>query len=187
MCGRFSLKNKNEFKKKYGVDITPNYNISPTSPVQVFTDKVSLLRWSYSPKWAKKSMNLHNARSETLFEKPSFSDIKRCVFIIDGWYEWKRENIKKIPYYHHLNNNLFNIAGIYNDIGCAIITRSAIGKAKTIHHRQPVLLTDDETQAWLNGGNLFDSKLSERVEIYKVSSYVNSPRNNGSKCIERIN
>ena len=61
MCGRFTLKNKDAFKKKYGVDLLPNYNTTPTSDVHILTDKISLMKWSYSPKWAKKPMNLFNA------------------------------------------------------------------------------------------------------------------------------
>ena len=37
----------------------------------------------------KKPMNLIN-EYETIHEKPSFKNMNRCVFIMDGWYEWKR-------------------------------------------------------------------------------------------------
>jgi len=114
MCGRFTLKNKDAFKKKYGVDLLPNYNTTPTSHVHILTDKISLMKWSYSPKWAKKPMNLFNARSETLCLKPSFKEARKCIFVVDGWYEWRREDKKRTPYYHHLNQKLFNIAGIHN-------------------------------------------------------------------------
>ena len=88
------------------IDIEQNFNICPSAKVLVYTNKPEWMEWNYSPSWAKKPMNLINARYETIDEKPSFKDMKRCVFIMDGWYEWKRwfdwkrrEN-NKDPYYH---------------------------------------------------------------------------------------
>ena len=99
MCGRFTLQNKESFKNKYGLELIPNYNTTPTSDVHILTDKISLMKWSYSPKWAKKPMNLFNARSETLCLKPSFKEARKCIFVVDGWYEWRREDTKRTPYY----------------------------------------------------------------------------------------
>ena len=105
MCGRYTLTNKKEVKKKFEIDIEQNFNICPSSKVLVYTDKPEWMEWNYSPSWAKKPMNLINARYETIDEKPSFKNMNRCVFIMDGWYEWKRyfdwnkrENVKN-PYF----------------------------------------------------------------------------------------
>ena len=41
-------------------------------------------------------------RLETLMEKVSFKNLiqtSRCLVIADGYYEWKRENKEKTPYY----------------------------------------------------------------------------------------
>ena len=118
MCGRYTLKNKDAVKELYGIDIKPNYNVAPSSEVIVLSSGPNIMKWSYSPSWAKKPMNIINARVETLDEKPSFRESKRCVFITDGWYEWKRwfdwerrEN-KKVPYYHTNSNKIIHIAGI---------------------------------------------------------------------------
>ena len=91
MCGRYTLTNKKEIKRKYNINIEPNFNICPTSKVLTYTNKPEWMEWNYSPPWAKNPMNLINARYETINEKPSFKNMKRCVFIMDGWYEWKRE------------------------------------------------------------------------------------------------
>ena len=32
-----------------------------------------------------------NARSETIENKKSFANLNRCVFISDGYYEWKKK------------------------------------------------------------------------------------------------
>ena len=192
MCGRFTLKNKDKIKEIYDIDITPNYNIAPGSEVVVLAGGPQKMKWAYTPSWAKPPINIINARIETLEEKPSFKESKRCVFLTDGWYEWKRwfnwerrEN-KKVPYYHSIENNIIHIAGIYNSTGCAIVTQQSQGNLKEIHHRQPVLLNDNEIKLWLCGQHVQGSKLSDCINIHKVSSYVNSARNNDERCIERI-
>ena len=86
MCGRYTLTNKKEVKRKFKIDIVQNFNICPSSKVLVYTNKPEWMEWNYSPSWAKKPMNLINARYETIDEKPSFKDMNRCVFIMDGWY-----------------------------------------------------------------------------------------------------
>ena len=90
MCGRYTLKNDKQVKKIHGISIKRSYNISPGSTVDLLASDHMRLKWSYSPPWAKSHMNLINARYETIYEKPSFKDAKRCVFIVDGWYEWNR-------------------------------------------------------------------------------------------------
>ena len=191
MCGRFTLKNKNRIKELYDIDIRPNYNISPSSQVVVLTSGPQIMNWSYSPSWAKTPMNIINARIETLDEKPSFKEAKRCVFLTDGWYEWKRwfdwkrrEN-NKDPYYHTVDDNIIHMAGIYNSSGCAIVTQESLGILKAIHHRQPVLLEYDEINKWLAGATIQNSKVSESIDVYKVSTYVNSVKNNDQQCIEK--
>lgn len=191
MCGRFTLKNKEKVKELYDIDIVPNYNVSPSSQVVVLTSGPEMMNWSYSPSWAKTPMNIINARIETLDEKPSFKEAKRCVFLTDGWYEWKRwfdwkrrEN-NKDPHYHTIDDNIIHMAGIYNSTGCAIVTQQSLGVLKEIHHRQPVLLGDDEIKEWLAGATVQNSKVSESIDVYKVSTYVNSVKNNDERCVEK--
>ena len=83
MCGRYTLKNDKQVKKMHGISIKRSYNISPGSTVDLLASDHMRLKWSYSPPWAKSHMNLINARYETIHEKPSFKDAKRCVFIVD--------------------------------------------------------------------------------------------------------
>ena len=135
MCGRFTVRNTQEIQSEHGVTVEASFNTAPSHTVLTVTDKAKMMKWSYSPTWAKKPMNIINARSETLNEKPSFKMAKRCTIVADGWFEWHRKGDKKQPYFFHLNNNIFLFAGIYNeyasDNGCTIITASN-GKTKTI-------------------------------------------------------
>jgi len=192
MCGRFSLSNKESVKSKFDIDILPRFNISPGSDVNLLASGPLTLTWQLSPPWAKKPMNLINARFETLDVKPSFKDTSRCVFIVDGWYEWKRffdwkrrEN-KNQPYYHHLEGEIFFMAGIYNDSGCAIVTKEATRDLKNIHPRQPFLLLESQISEWLSGEQFIKDRCSSDIQIHTVSTYVNSPKNDSRECMVPI-
>ncbi|MEK9650532.1 MAG: SOS response-associated peptidase [Gammaproteobacteria bacterium] len=191
MCGRYTLRDSRAIQNEYGISIKESFNTAPGQEVLAITDKPTMMRWSYNPSWAKKPMNLINARSETLSEKPSYKMAQRCLIPADGWYEWLREGETKQPYFFHMNNNIFFFAGIYNEYqqenGCAIITKEANEKLKAIHHRMPVLLKYSEGREWLAGKNIYTSSLSERIEYYPVSTVVNSPKNNRPACIANLN
>ena len=196
MCGRFTVRDVQQIQEEYGSSIKANFNVSPSQDVLVLTDREGgstqpeTMRWHYSPTWAKEPMNLINARSETLREKPSFKMAERCLIVADGWYEWLREGESKEPYFFHMGNKVFNFAGIYTEHqdvkGCAIITKEANEKLSKIHHRMPVMLKSNEGRDWLKGKDVFTSSLSERVEYYPVDKIVNSPKNNDERCVEEI-
>lgn len=180
MCGRFVISPNNPF----GLQYKASYNIVPSQMVPVKTiNNTKLMKWTYSPLW-KKEMNLINCRSETMNEKPSFKNAKRCVIFNNGWYEWQRKNKEKIPFYHHCQSN--NFAGLYNKIGCLILTRSATNQISHIHHRQPVLLNDFEISSYLDGENLNDSTANYNINYYRVSKDVSNPQNNNRNLIAKI-
>jgi|TARA_B000000557_G_scaffold54710_1_gene42260 putative SOS response-associated peptidase YedK len=190
MCGRYTLTNKKEVKKKFEIDIEQNFNICPSSKVLVYTNKPEWMEWNYSPSWAKKPMNLINARYETIDEKPSFKDMNRCVFIMDGWYEWKRyfnwskrENVKD-PYYHHLNSDIIFVAGLYHGGRCVCVTKKSVKPISDIHNRQPLLLEQSQIEKWISGDYILRDNLSKNIQIHRVSTYVNSPKNNDANCVK---
>ena len=88
MCGRFVI----SINKPYGLEYDASYNVAPSQLVPVkIKENAKLLKWSYAPLW-KKDMHLINCRSETMNEKPSFRNAKRCVIFNNGWYEWQRKD-----------------------------------------------------------------------------------------------
>ena len=187
MCGRFTLYNKNKVKEKLNFEITPSYNLTPSNLILVLLPKPKLINWGFSPGWSEKPMNLINARIETLKEKPAFKKSKPCVIVSDGWFEWKKSNTdKKIPFYIHNNKKMIYFAGIYNDRGCAIITTVANPNLANIHHRQPLILGRSGRKTWIEEFKINNSKLLPELQNYIVGNYVNSPKNNDSKCIEPI-
>jgi len=190
MCGRYTLTvNHRPDLLKLGLQTKDRFNIAPQSEVLVVNDQKihGLMTWDYSPSWAKLSMHLSNARSETLREKPSFRGAKRCVFLADGWYEWQRTAGAKQPWYHHGNGELLYFAGIYNDSsGCAVVTRAAHDNIAHIHHRQPVLLESRAVSHWLEGHDLFASAITRSIQCYPVSVAVNKPTNDTASLTEPV-
>ena len=181
MCGRFVVSTKNAFGLKYET----SYNVTPSQlvPIKAKND-VKLMKWSYSPSW-KKDMNLINCRSETMNDKPSFKNAKRCIIFQNGWYEWQRKEKEKIPYYHYCSSN--NFAGLYNDTGCLILTRNSTDKISHIHHRQPLLLEDNEISDYLEGKNILNSNANNDIKFHCVSKEVNNPSSNNPSLINKVN
>ena len=191
-------------------DYFPSYNIAPgqRSPIVIQEDQriVKLMRWGLVPSWSKDESigyKMINARSETLTEKPSYQGLiskHRCVVIADGYYEWKREGNRKIPYYiFSPENQLLPMAGLWsswtnpegNTVDTyTVITTEARTTIRTIHHRMPVILTMDVYPNWLDTKGVSVSEALSFLQPYDgalathtVSTMVNSPKNNSPECI----
>ncbi len=169
------------------------------------------LHWGLIPGWSKDTrigFKTSNARSETAADKPSFRHAfkqQRCLIPVDGWYEWKREGRAKQPYYHHRHDQqVIWLGGLWEnwmepDTGesirsFTILTQAAQGKASQIHNRMPVLINPDNFITWLdnqmNNKQHIDSLMQYHpetdFEIIPVSTNMNSPQYNNSRCIEAI-
>ncbi|MBU9720070.1 MULTISPECIES: SOS response-associated peptidase [Bacillaceae] len=223
MCGRFTLYADPDFLEGYfdlenGEDLywEPRYNIAPGQ--NIFTvvqgkDRLrgGLMKWGLIPPWAKDTSigyRMINARSETAHEKPSFRkslNRKHCLIVANGFYEWKKVDGKKQPFYiHYTNGEPVVMAGIWERwkpilgdevISCSILTTEANEFMSTLHHRMPVLLSQDKWKSWLNPtGNspedlrkkYFRPITSEALDAYEVSTIVNNARNESPICIEAI-
>ena len=128
MCGRYAIYSKKLIKEKFNIEIKINYNVCPGESVLVIDHHHTPRKmiWSFSPIWANSEFNIINARSETLHEKASFKDSYRCIFIADGYYEWKKDKDYKKPFYHFQKSSIMYMAGIFNKTsGCCIITKKS--------------------------------------------------------------
>jgi putative SOS response-associated peptidase YedK len=197
-------------------DFQPSYNIAPSQSVLAVINngrhnKMGFLRWGLIPPFAKDMSIGHkmiNARSETLLEKPSFRTAykkKRCLIIADSFYEWKRlDDKKKIPMRIKLKSEeLFAMAGLWENwkspegksiFSCTVITTSPNKLVGDIHDRMPVILRPKDEKIWLdtsiNDTNRLEKLMvpidEDLMEVYEVSSLVNSPKNNSIELIQRI-
>jgi putative SOS response-associated peptidase YedK len=185
MCFHYSLtKERTEIEIQLGArwddDWMPvNYVNGFSFPkMPVITQKdlgiIRLSNWGLIPHWVKTKADADklraqtlNARSETVFEKPSFRSYipnNRCLVIADGFFEWMDFQKKKYPHYISLRSNpLFCFAGIYStwtdkETGehletHAILTTAANPMMCRIHNskeRMPVIIAPDQYKKWLS-------------------------------------
>jgi putative SOS response-associated peptidase YedK len=218
MCGRYTLATPVErLAEEFGfdassVDLPPNYNVAPTQGVAAVLAeggerRLEVLRWGLIPSWADDPQigsRMINARAETAPEKPSFRRAfreRRCLIPADGFYEWKRTNGSKQPYYIDMKEGRpFAFAGLWeswkDDGGpeirsCAILTTKPNALAGEIHDRMPVILPAGSYDVWLEPEadrdelyGLLAPYPEDEMEAYPVSRFVNSPSNNDPRCIE---
>jgi putative SOS response-associated peptidase YedK len=172
MCGRFTLKSPGriKFARVDGSNLPPlfpRYNIAPSQNVLAVVQndgerEAAFLQWGLIPSWSKEGKGFINARSETIEDKPSFSESfhrRRCLIPADGFYEWQRSGKIAQPYFFHMKDESpFAFAGIWDEwqgdgkviASCAIITTTANELLASIHDRMPVILRPELEDSWLN-------------------------------------
>jgi putative SOS response-associated peptidase YedK len=195
-------------------EIPPRYNIAPTQEVTAVRAagagrELVNLRWGLIPSWAKdKSIGykLINARADTVAGKPSFRSAfknRRCLIPADGFFEWKKLGAKKQPSFVTLRDGgPFAFAGLWErwhgsdgDIqSCSSVTTDANELMRPLHDRMPVILDPSDYAAWLDQAPRPKVELlpllkpfpSDALQAVPVSTMVNSPRNQGPRCIEPL-
>ena len=187
MCGRFTLYDLSKFNINVNYEFKPNFNISPGSKVLILNENKlpSIINWGLIANWSEK-VKIFNARSETLIVKKTFSNAKRCIFLANGYYEWKKFGQNKIPFYHFLSNEIMFFAGIYNDDGACVVTRESYPKINKIHSRQPVLLKYNNVDTWFDKTHDFECQFSMKMNIYEVTKAVNYVKNNSFENIQKV-
>lgn len=211
MCGRYSITMPPEamrelFEYSEQPNFPPRYNIAPTQAVPVVrfdngARHFVLVRWGLVPSWAKEispSSPMINARSETVFEKPSFRSAvrrRRCLFPVDAFYEWHRSGSRKQPFLiRRADARPFAMGGIWEHwIGAdgselesaAIITTAANATLAPIHHRMPVIIERSNFERWLTTPETDAESLSslmgpaseDLLEAFEISDRVNKVAN----------
>lgn len=170
----------------------------PKYPIITTSDEIQVFSWGLIPFWTKDEANADeirrmtlNARDDTIFEKPSFREPimkKRCIVPSTGYFEWRYEGTKKIPYYIYLKDEpIFSMAGIYDswldkETGeehstFSIITTDTNSLTDYIHntkHRMPAILSKGNEDKWLNP-NLTKQEIATFLHPYeadKMDAYV---------------
>lgn len=192
----------------------PNYNCAPSQQLPVISNDapgdLSRYRWGLIPFWAKDmsiGYKLINARGETIAEKNSFNNAfrkRRCLVPADAFYEWKRMDgsKEKIPYRIFVKDQpLFSMAGIWEQWkspegelvrSFSIVTTSPNEMMNEIHNRMPVILSKTDEHKWLESDK--ENVLQELIkpfpanlmDAYRISTLVNSPRNNSKEITEPV-
>lgn len=189
MCGRFALISDlsvitDDFDiQEVSASFSPSRDVCPGQqiPAVIRFDNKNILAsflWGLIPSWSKDpslGAKLINARAETITQKPSFKDAfakRRCLIVADGFYEWKQEGKKKIPYYFFLKSGQpFGFAGLYETWlapdkkpvdTCTIITTCANELVSPIHDRMPVIVPKHQEAIWL------DSRITDLSHLLEI-------------------
>lgn len=229
MCGRFTLRTDpksvaEHFELAELPLLEPRYNIAPGQPVDVVRAvpagasnaegrsearrEWSRLQWGLVPQWAKTPSEAGwiNARAETAATRPAFRAAfryRRCLVPADGFYEWKRLDRRKQPYFIHFRDDrLFAFAGLWESResedgsvleSCAVLTTGPNALMSQIHDRMPAILPPELYADWLNLDlqdpaalqGLLRPYPDEEMEAFPVGNYVNAPVHEGPRCLER--
>jgi len=169
---------------------------------------INLYNWGLIPFWVKDWASAQklrnqtlNAKSEEVFEKPSFRDAiksRRCVIPVSGFYEWKHVGKDKIPYFIHPKEEpFFYLQGVYSfwtDPGTrdtmatfSILTGAANTLMADIHNsakRMPLMIDKRNINTWI--GDLPKDGIIELMQpcddrnmaAYTVSKDLSNPKVN---------
>lgn len=177
--------------------------------------RVEPLHWGLVPRWAKDlsvGNRMINARAETLAERNAYKSAyakRRCIVPADGFYEWRSMPGQKAkqPYFiHRKDGEPMAFAGLWEvwrdraapeptEVhSCTIVTGPANEAVAPIHDRMPVMLPPSAWDEWLDPdqhdlevlGRLLVPAPASLIELYPVSTEVNSVRNRGPHLLDRV-
>lgn len=201
---RFKAKFDRDFKKVYHVSAFDN----PSMPVITNEEphKFSFLNWGLVPFWIKDEeqakdirMKTVNARSDTIFEKPSYSipiRKRRCLLIIDGYFERREVNGRTYPYYIRMkDNDAFALAGVWDEWSnrrngeklrtysmISIDANPFIEKVNNKKKRMPVILPKKDEREWIRPDiekeyikSMLKTYDRENLEAYPVKRLIAKP------------
>jgi putative SOS response-associated peptidase YedK len=183
MCGRYRLSTKAaQLEQLLGAPFDdgpsdihwparPRFNVAPTDEMPVLVlggdgvRRLRRMRWGLASPKPGPAPAVFNARIETLDEKPLFRGLlrsHRCLVPADGFYEWRRDGAKKTPFLFSVaGDGVFCFGGLWASVvvdgarvdGFTIVTTRPTAPFADFHDRMPLLLRDDEHDAWLDGSN----------------------------------
>jgi putative SOS response-associated peptidase YedK len=207
MCGRFALYSQLDAIKKMCKFLdnwekyAPTWNAGPGQTHPIITKQAgeySLIRrnWGFKAFDSNNAPLVVNTRVESLSRRDYLKNYKlsTCIIPVDGFYEWDKE---KQPYYcHYKDNKLMFLTGInaIDHLGrnsFSIITKDAELNLEKIHHRMPVILSEENILQWLDVDNISVSISKLRPIItelidYPVAKKVNAIRNDSPDLIDEV-
>lgn len=190
------------------------------SPIGEISRELHSARWGLVPRWSKSPTEgspLINARIETILEKPSFKESvirRRCLVPASGYFEWVvGSDGTKQPYYVNAGEDgVFGFAGLFewwadpdkaaNDptrwlLSTTILTKPSAPELSHLHERNPVFLSGDTLDVWLDSSIEGDPDLLQAIGLdsdvvagdalfHKVSAEVGKVSSSGSELIRAI-
>ena len=225
MCGRVRLSSDvSEIKLVSSIpphrptpNIAASWNVAPTDPVPIVRydakageRSLDLMRWGLVPFWAKDlkvGFSNINAKAEGIEGKPAFCEAyqrRRCLVLVDNFYEWKKTATGKQPYAIALaDRGLMALAGLGENWrspagervrSFAIITTTPNELCAELHDRMPVVLGPEVWPEWLGEEpadpahlkDLLAPHPAEEMTCWPVSTRVGNVKNNDPSLIEPV-
>jgi len=181
MCGRFNFSNHSKVKGTKEAGVTRSFNIAPSSEIAVLNEDMKCLKlnWGFTPTWMKQGQII-NAKRETVRNKSTFKDFRKCYVPINGWYEWLKTDEGKKPYYFHSEQDTLYVKSIMRENVVVLLTTEAIDSISHIHNRMPLLSIEPVFRNW----NL--NQVNMDINTYEVSREVSYAGNNSLELIKPI-
>ena len=196
--------------------LIPRYNIAPTEPVLAVAPSkrldgqrgIKAMRWGLTPQWAladRTKPRPINIKTEGILDRPVFRRLlayKRCVIPAGWFYEWSKLSAVKRPYEIGVRgSDVFGFAGLWDAakdgddwlVSCTILTTKPNSLVATLHDRQPVILTPEQEEAWLDPErtdpgefvDFFSALPESAMEMEPVSPLVGDANNKGPEVRSR--
>jgi putative SOS response-associated peptidase YedK len=190
------------------------------APLGELSREIHSARWGLVPRWSKgpaEGAPLINGRIESLLENPTFKDSvvrRRCVIPASGYYEWQvaADGTKQPFYINAGTDGMFALAGLYEWwadpskaagdptrwlLSATTLTKASCPDLAHIHDRNPVLLSADTFDAWLDPHIEGDQDLLDAIaidsdlvageaEFFAVGAEVGQVRNNSESLIRAL-
>ena len=226
MCGRarqvfdwFHLKADLHALGQPPDNLAPNWNAAPRQSLLVVraTGEAAVeavrMVWGFVPRWERDPAGGRrpiNAMTETIAANLSagrgmWADAfrhRRCLFPVDGFYEWQRDGTQKQPYaIDRADGRVMGLAALWDRwrppgsdaelVSFAVITCPPNAVLAPIHTRMPVVLDPADYASWLGGSTEAALALCrpcppESVIAYRVGARVGNVRNNDPSVAERL-
>ena len=189
--------------------VKPRYNVTLTQVMPVVAEgtpgpEIRGMMWGLVPFYERKKPQrrmLPNAKAETAETLTAFKHSvarRRCLVPANGFYEWQTMGKLKFPHLFTLKDEEpFAFAGIWEPAEgdlpetYGILTTAPNELVAPIHHRMPVILTQETMPRWLGGEPLPAEEYraltqplpAARMSERPVNRFVNNSRNEGPQCL----
>lgn len=174
MCGRFENKRIEkallEMFRQLDIDLIieegekkyKEENIAPTDKINSVhhtEENYILKKIKWGIKFKEDSPLIFNSRIETIKGKKYWQSLfnkNKCIVPMSGFYEWKKEGTRKVPYKIFLPDKpIFFVPALYmmdkeKNIFASLVTTEPNKFIKPIHHRMPVIFDIKEAVSFMN-------------------------------------
>ncbi len=193
-----------------------NYNVAPSQVMPVVTQdengkrQIEEMKWGIPRKLFINGKSVERELINTRADKAFGGFWKRtvlnhrCLVPATSFFEWMKSKEGKIPFLiHPMYLDMYAFAGIW-DIwenenkekikAYSIMTTEPNKEMKSVHDRMPVILHPEDEASWIESSNNTPEDIEsllfpfedDSLEIYRVSTAVNNPKNNDPSLLVPI-